>query len=244
MSSGPSPNKKRKTVLTSVSSGSSTVVLHGVECPLNIYLCYFSSCLPSHEEQAYYIRPLQMAFNIWNDDRDAPLYPDHNERRSFGEIFRVDNVYYRSAHRSHFEFRCQSSHSSFRWPCFVWTRPDDSEDRDTTWTLLDWLKNFRTEFHSFVSWTTNNPVTYDKWNYASTTIAIKFDDMTRRGHHSLSNELVDADVIHVICNTHADVKTKEDLLQNEELLIRYFGSANSNVRDRIQIIYFPFQAEE
>jgi hypothetical protein len=47
-------------------------------------------------------------------------------------------------------------------------------------------------------------------------------------------------VLHVIWNSHEDiVGSKADLLNNKELMIRYFGSDSIEVQRRIENAYFP-----
>ena len=236
-----SPNKKRKNISSSTYSGTkSTVYLHGKEFRQGIFLAYFSiSWNGSDGDRSYFILPLENAAKKFISNRMEPLYPDNTENGyDFGSIFRVDNYYFRSAPGSYTEYRPQKRDSAFFWPCFVWTRPEDPQDPESDWTLDQWLKNFKDEFLHFVSWTNNHASVYNTWKFGKPDIGIETADVTLRGHEPLAEELTDKDVLHVIWNTHADIKSKADLLNNKELVTRYFGEDSIEVQHRIENAYF------
>ena len=81
---------------------------------------------------------------------------------------------------------------------------------------------------------------YKTWKFGNPDIVIKMADVTLRGNEPLAEDLTDKDVLHVIWNSHEDiVGSKADLLNNKELMIRYFGSDSIEVQRRIENAYFP-----
>ena len=240
-----SPKKKRKHLSSSTSSGNNSMVyLHGKEHREGIFVAYFSiSWNGSNGDRSFFIQPFQNAAKKFMSGRADALYPGTANLFDFGSLFRVDNCYFRSAHGSHTEYRRQKRDSNFYWPCFVWTRPETGSECD--WTLEKWLENFKNEFLLFVSWTKNHPSVYKTWKFGNPDIAIKTADVTLRGNEPLAEDLTDTDVLNVIFNSHENiVESKADLLNNKELMIRYFGSDSVEVQRRIENAFFPQSKEE
>lgn len=235
----PCTNKKRKKMLVSTFSGAqSSVNIKGVECPNNIYVCWIGFHTVNNVEIAYYIHPFQNALNAWKDNREHPLYGENT--RNLGSEFRIDNSYNRAASNSHTDYRPQRPNNQFHWTCFVWTKPDDPDDPDFDWSLQHWLENFRTQFVRFVNWTSLHRTVYDYWKFANPNVNIEqVSDQTLRGSHPLAYELVDNDVLHVICNSHDYINNINELMENRDLVIRYFGDDGEDVQRRLMDAIFP-----
>ena len=235
-----SPKKKRKTILSSHTSRGAgrKVILHGVECADNIYLCYFAlRDVRLGNEVSFYTRPLQEAVNQWSMNRSEPLYSQSDNNLDFGSIFKVDNCYSRVNPTNHSEHLPNRPDSPFGWPLYLFSRPEvGDESPESNWTLMQWLQNFRTEFCNFIHYTSAHPTQYGEWNIINNNIAIEMH--THEEDHPLSDELVDNDVIHTIRNSYDYMINRQDLLNNDEVMILYFGSNDANVRRRIHEVVF------
>lgn len=78
-----SPKKKCKTILSSHTSRGAgrKVILHGVECADNIYLCYLAlRDVHLGNEVSFYTRPLEEAIIQWSMNRSEALYSQSDNK--------------------------------------------------------------------------------------------------------------------------------------------------------------------
>ena len=235
--------QKQKYFLTKPSSFQQ-VVIHGIECNDDIFLCYFNTV--AYPDSSFYLCPLMQAWNAYLQDPHSPLYPeDAIKKGNIADILHiVDNcypwrskVYVGSTGSTRNVAMPNRPGSNFNWMCCLWSKTDDGSI-ESTWTLMDWVKNIKVQFREFIAWTMNHPDIYTKWRYP---IMIRcVSDNPDRCILPLVVELLGEDVIHVIVNNYASIMGSEDLLRDDELVLKYFGPVDKAVlKERIENVMFP-----
>lgn len=209
--------KNRVTSIYSSAVTTSPTNLCGIECENGIYIAWLEKA--GIVKEAAYIQPFVNAFKkTVKDETCLDLYPDSTVPGTILELWKIDYLMTRRE-----QTREQSDSilfsKGFPFKCFVWIHPDDGPDAQLT--LDDWLHNLHDQMMQFVRFSAKNEELYGKFKWG-----VNIRIVVEKTIHYAAQELLDSDVLRIICDSYHDHDLTE-LLTNDSVRSLYFGSDRS-----------------